>query len=112
MTTNQGRKGKHLAIAGEDRGGSPRELRPICPLDLRELDPVPAATEAQVRAAVTRAREAQAGWARRSLDERIEALERAAKEMLRRRGEVAELVREELGKVAVEGLFNEGLGPL
>jgi len=39
-------------------------------------------------------------------------MKRAAKAMLRRRDEVMALAREEMGKLEIEGLFNEGLGPL
>ena len=83
-----------------------------CPLDLRPLDPVPAASPAEVAAAVTRARAAQESWRERPLAERREPLIRAAKNMLRRRGEVMALARDEMGKLAIEGLFNEALGPL
>ncbi|HRI54879.1 MAG TPA: aldehyde dehydrogenase family protein, partial [Pseudomonadota bacterium] len=83
-----------------------------CPLDLRPLDPVPAASPAEVAAAVARARAAQESWRERSLAERREPLIRAAKNMLRRRGEVMALARDEMGKLAIEGLFNEALGPL
>jgi acyl-CoA reductase-like NAD-dependent aldehyde dehydrogenase len=44
--------------------------------------------------------------------ERAEVLVRAAKEMLARRAEVIALAHDEIGKVAVEGLMNEALGPL
>ena len=113
MSTPPGRKGHHLAIAGEDRPAAPpRNLQPVCPVDLRPLAPVPVAGAAEIRAAVERARRAQGSWRLRPLAERIALLERAAKDMLGRRGEAAELAREEMGKVAVEGIFNEGLGPL
>jgi len=65
-----------------------------------------------VERAVARSRDAQQHWARQPLDTRITALERAAKEMLRRRGEAIELAKREMGKVEAEGLFNEALGPL
>jgi acyl-CoA reductase-like NAD-dependent aldehyde dehydrogenase len=64
------------------------------------------------RAAVERARAAQYEWGLRPLAERVAAVTRAAKEMLRRRSEVIELARAEMGKVPIEGLFNEALGPL
>jgi acyl-CoA reductase-like NAD-dependent aldehyde dehydrogenase len=62
--------------------------------------------------AVARCRDAQQHWARQPLETRIAALQRAAKEMLRRRGEAIELSKSEMGKVEVEGLFDETLGPL
>ena len=83
-----------------------------CPLDLRPLDPVPAASPSEVAAAVARARAAQASWRELPFAERREPLVRAAKNMLRRRGEVMALARDEMGKLAIEGLFNEALGPL
>jgi acyl-CoA reductase-like NAD-dependent aldehyde dehydrogenase len=61
---------------------------------------------------VARARSAQHEWSLRPLAERVAALTRAAQEMLRRRGEAISLAREEIGKVDVEGLFNEAIGPL
>jgi acyl-CoA reductase-like NAD-dependent aldehyde dehydrogenase len=63
-------------------------------------------------AAVRNSRVAQERWRHQPLESRLVALRRAAKEMLRRRGEVVALAREEMGKVEAEGLFNEALGPL
>ena len=88
------------------------EIVPISPNDLRPLAPVRASTADEVRAAVTRARAAQQHWRLRPLGDRIGALKRAAKEMLRRRAEVIELSHAEMGKVACEGTFIEALGPL
>ena len=68
--------------------------------------------EAHARMAVERARAAQARWKLAPLAERVGALTNAAKQMLRHRAEAIALAREEMGKVAAEGLFNEALGPL
>src|SRR5450631_3175450 len=87
-------------------------LVPISPMDLRPLEPVRVSSSDEIRAAVARARVAQAHWRQRPVAQRIAALKRAAKEMLRRRAEVIESARLEMGKVDVEGLFNEALGPL
>ncbi len=84
----------------------------ICPLDLRPLEVVPSATPTELAKAVARAREASAAWRECSLEDRAEAMKRAAKTMLRRRDEAMALCRDEMGKLEVEGLFNEGLGPL
>lgn len=65
-----------------------------------------------VRAVVMRSKNAQAGWAELPLSDRVEALTRAAKRMLRDRDEVIALAREEVGKCDAEGIFNEALGPL
>jgi acyl-CoA reductase-like NAD-dependent aldehyde dehydrogenase len=66
----------------------------------------------KARAAVERARGAQARWRLVSPADRLALLTRAAKDMLRRRAEVVALARDEMGKVAAEGLFFEALGPL
>jgi acyl-CoA reductase-like NAD-dependent aldehyde dehydrogenase len=87
-------------------------LTRTCPIDLRPLSPVPMATPSDVAAAVRRARAAQDSWRERSLAERRAPLLRAAKNMLRRRDEIMALVREEMGKLEIEALFNEALGPL
>jgi succinate-semialdehyde dehydrogenase/glutarate-semialdehyde dehydrogenase len=61
---------------------------------------------------VERGRAAQEHWSHRPLDERVAALSRAAREMLRSRSEAILLARDEIGKLEAEGLFNETLGPL
>jgi succinate-semialdehyde dehydrogenase/glutarate-semialdehyde dehydrogenase len=91
---------------------APELIERTCPIDLRPLPPVPVASADEIRAAVARAREAQAGWAERSFEARAAALTRAAKSMLARRAEVMALVRDEMGKLDVEALFDEGIGPL
>jgi acyl-CoA reductase-like NAD-dependent aldehyde dehydrogenase len=63
-------------------------------------------------ARVTSAREAQQRWRLQPLRDRCAALTAAAKEMLARRAEAIALAHDEIGKVAVEGLMNEALGPL
>jgi len=106
------REGARLAIADAGRAGVGREIVPVSPVDLRPLQPLAVSSVEEVRAAVARARHAQEYWKLRPLPERVAALKRAAKEMLRRRQEVIDLVRSELGRVPVEGLFIEALGPL
>ena len=69
-------------------------------------------SKADARRAVDRARLVQPEWASRSLEDRAAALERAAKRMLRDRHSLLHVVREEMGKHEVEGLFTEALGPL
>jgi acyl-CoA reductase-like NAD-dependent aldehyde dehydrogenase len=73
--------------------------------------PEPASAE-QVRTAVSRARAAQYEWNLVPLRERVAALTRAAQDMLRRRAEAIALARSEVGKVDIEALFMESLGPL
>ena len=62
--------------------------------------------------AVLDARSAQQYWKITSLSSRIEAIERAARQMLVRRNEITQLAHDEMGKVAAEALFNEALGSL
>lgn len=83
-----------------------------CPIDLRPLPPVPRATEEEIRSAVSHSRAMQRAWAERPFDERADALVRAAKSMLARRDEAMALVRDEVGKLDVEALFDEGVGHL
>src|SRR5258708_29600828 len=73
---------------------------------------VAASSADDVRRAVASARAAQERWRLQTTDARIAALRRAAKQMLRRRAEAIDLAHREMGKVDVEGLFNEALGPL
>jgi len=68
-------------------------------------------TDAITRA-VTASRAAQEYWRLQPVEERVAALERAARQMLLRRAEAIDLAQREMGKVPVEGLFNETLGPL
>jgi acyl-CoA reductase-like NAD-dependent aldehyde dehydrogenase len=100
--------GPHTAVTAD----AATTITPVSPTDLRPLAPVRVSTPEEVRAAVARARAAQQNWHQRPLADRVAALKRAAKEMLRRRAEVIALAHEEMGKVAVEGIFNEALGPL
>lgn len=83
------------------------------PVDLRPLPaPPPAATLEQVGRALAAAREVQPRWWETPLYRRIDALEAAARTMLERREEVITLARDEIGKLEVDGLFTEALGPL
>jgi acyl-CoA reductase-like NAD-dependent aldehyde dehydrogenase len=86
-----------------DRGSAPSRLT---------LSEAPGSPVDVVRAAVDRARAAQYEWSLKPLEERAARLRAAAREALRRRREVIDLARDEMGKVAIEGLFNEALGPL
>lgn len=84
----------------------------VSPIDGRPLSPVPVASEAEVRAAVERARQAQRSWRSQPFDERVAALKRAAKRMLEQRREILSIVKLEVGKVDVDAMFTEALGPL
>ena len=102
------------ATAGESLPPIVRDgaIHRICPLDGTALPPLPVASDQQVLDAVARAREAQAGWRQRPLADRVDALKRAARAMLERRAEVMSLVEREAGKLPVDAMFTEALGPL
>ncbi len=91
------------------RGGA---IHTLCPVDLSALPPLPVTSAEDVKKAVERARVAQLGWGNRSLDDRIAVLTRAANTILERRAEVLELMRSEVGKLEVDALMSEVLGPL
>lgn len=71
----------------------------------------PTSTADAIARAVTAARTAQERWRLEPIEDRIAALQRAARLMLRRRSEAIDLVEREMGKLAAEGLFIETLGP-
>lgn len=91
------------------RGG---QIHTLSPVDLKPLPPIATTPEADVKAVVDRARVAQVGWARRTLDDRVATLTRAAHAILERRLEVIELMRDEVGKLEVDALMSEVIGPL
>lgn len=82
------------------------------PLDGRALTLVALSTPEDVEQAVRLARAAQAGWQSRPLDVRIRALKNAAQNMLRDREAILSILREEAGKLEVDALISEALGPL
>lgn len=84
----------------------------VCPIDLRPLPPVPVATEEEVQRAVERARRAARIWRSQPFEDRVAALKRAAKKMLEQRSDILALVKLEVGKVDVDAMFTEALGPL
>lgn len=86
-------------------------LRGVCPVDGEPLEPVAVTPDDEIPRRVELARSAQEEWARRPLDKRLAALDRAAVELLRDRSRIVDLVHREIGKVDVDALFSEGLGP-
>src|SRR5689334_2406088 len=92
--------------------GEPGVIGGTCPVDGRPLRPVAMTAAADLPGIVARARAAQEAWAQRGFASRLAALKRAAKRMLERRQEVIDLVRLEIGKLEVEALMSEALGPL
>lgn len=103
-----------------DRDPGPATLSPIegdrlvgvSPIDLAPLDPVPITERTAVVESVERARAALDEWSRLPLTDRARFLETAARAMLLDRHRAVELVRLEMGKLEVDAMFTEGLGPL
>ena len=62
------------------------------------LAEIPVGTADDAEAAVERARAAQAAWAERDPAERVAVLERFAKQVMRNRGELMDIVQAETGK--------------
>lgn len=87
-------------------------IRGVCPLDLVPLEPIRISTDLEVQAAVAEARTAHEAWMRRPFEDRVSVLQTAARAMLESRGTIIDLVRLETGKLEVDGLFTEGLGPI
>lgn len=83
------------------------------PADGRSLEPVASTPVTELEALVERARDAQIRWAKRTLAERVEALERVVARMLDRADEILAILGEETGKSRTDALLNElsGLGP-
>lgn len=79
---------------------------------IRDLNPatgeliaeIPATTEDQLIAAVTRARAAAVPWAATPIDRRVELIEQAAAGLERRADELADLVTREMGKPREDAL--------
>jgi acyl-CoA reductase-like NAD-dependent aldehyde dehydrogenase len=84
----------------------------VCPIDLRPLPAIAVSSESEVTSAVERARRAQRIWRNQPFEDRAAALKRAAKNMLDRRAEILQIVKMEVGKVDVDALFTEALGPV
>jgi acyl-CoA reductase-like NAD-dependent aldehyde dehydrogenase len=102
------------ATANRDRESvtPARAPKHVSPLTGAPLPDFRSSTRQEVTRAMGWAKLGQPEWAAWSLSHRFRALERAAKSMLRDRTALLALVKEEIGKHAVEGLFTEGLGPL
>lgn len=87
-------------------------LEGVCPIDGQPREPVMRTPLDAIDGVVARARAASEAWRGTSLEDRISALETAAKAMLDDRATVLERVRSELGKADVDAMFTEALGPL
>ena len=88
------------------------ELKGESPIDLTPLEPVPAVAGSDLKGIVADARLAQRLWGQNSLAHRLRLLRKAAKRMLEDRTTAIELMGREIGKLEVDALMSEVLGPL
>ncbi len=84
-----------------------RTIVSIAPATSEKLGEVPVYGAAEVRAAVERARVAQAAWARLELSERCERILRFRDALVERSDEVLDLLSRECGKPRIEALVYE-----
>ena len=82
----------------------PRRLRLRSVVDLEEIGVIEVQPEAEVRAAVERARKAQPAWAALSVEKRASYLKRVLKILLERQEDVIETVIRETGKTRSEAI--------
>lgn len=84
----------------------------ISPIDRSPLSPIPMDTADTVSRKVEASRRAQQVWAAQPLSDRAAALRRAAQALLRDRQRIIDMSRAEMGKLEVDAMFTEALGPL
>ena len=82
------------------------------PIDRSLLAPIPMDTPDDVTRKVEASRRAQQVWAAQPFSDRVAALQRAANALLRDRERIIDLARAEMGKLEVDAMFTEALGPL
>lgn len=88
------------------------QIRGVSPIDLSELPPLSVTPISAVPDLAAKARAAQPAWAALPFAQRAKLLKKAAKQMLERRAEILALMKQECGKLEIEGLMSEALGPL
>ncbi len=84
--------------------GAPRRLRLKSPVDYRVLGEIEVTQEAEVRAALERARKAQPAWAALDVAERARVLWRALDIVIERQEELIDVVISETGKTRTEAI--------
>lgn len=84
-----------------------RRYRVTSPVTLKPIGEFDAATDDEVRAAVERARKAQAGWAELSVKERARVMWRLLDQFVKRQDEIVDAVIEETGKARTEAIGME-----
>ncbi|HEY2510597.1 MAG TPA: aldehyde dehydrogenase family protein [Polyangiaceae bacterium] len=85
----------------------PRRMRITSPVTKESIGEIRIQVAEEVRAAISRARVAQAGWAELSFDERASVMRKALKILLRRQEEFMDVIIRETGRSRVETIFME-----
>ncbi len=88
-------------------GSSRRRLGLSSPVTLESIGEIEVANAADVRAAVSKAREAQRKWALLGFKERGSYLKRALSILLEKQDDYLEVILRETGKPRVEAVFTE-----
>jgi succinate-semialdehyde dehydrogenase/glutarate-semialdehyde dehydrogenase len=91
--------------------GPRRVLRLKSPANLETIGEIECAGAEDVRAAVERARKAQAAWAKLSFDERAEPMWRLLDLFVKRQDEIIDIVVKETGKARAEAIGMEVFSP-
>ena len=91
--------------------GPRRVLRLKSPATLETIGEIECAGAEDVRAAVERARKAQAAWAKLSFDERAEPMWRLLDLFVKRQNEIIDIVVKETGKARAEAIGMEVFSP-
>ncbi|MEE9608998.1 MAG: succinic semialdehyde dehydrogenase [Myxococcota bacterium] len=91
----------------ETADGERRRLRLSSPATLEPLGEIEVQNDADVRAAVERARKAQPAWAGLGFEQRGRYLERAVRALVERQDEFVDVIVSETGKPRVEALASE-----
>ena len=92
--------------------GASTELLVHNPANGQLVDRVPIATPDEVRAAVARARKAQADWAARSIEDRCAVLRNVRERLLARTDDMVDVLVREHGKPRQEALMHEVMSHL
>ena len=95
-----------MTTASQIAGRTIKSVNPATGAVLRQID---CASDADVRAAVERARRAQPEWNALGVERRIEILRRFQRVLFDRKTEIARAITEEAGKPYVEALLTEVL---
>jgi acyl-CoA reductase-like NAD-dependent aldehyde dehydrogenase len=95
-----------MTTASQIAGRTIKSVNPATGAVLRQID---CASDADVRAAVERARRAQPEWNALGVERRIEILQRFQRVLFDRKTEIARAITEEAGKPYVEALLTEVL---